>query len=100
MLFVKLIMRAFRFSVSKRSLFFCWCLLTFKSQPQRFYKLTSDERAFKMLKNDMFSLKSAKPFSSYAALKMGRRILTGDGKCRFPTFRTPLTAENDVINEQ
>ena len=35
------------------------------------------------------SLKSAKPFSSYEALKMGRGILTEVGKCRFPTFRTP-----------
>ena len=35
------------------------------------------------------SLKSAKPFSSYEALKTGRGILIEVGKCRFPTFRTP-----------
>ena len=35
------------------------------------------------------SLKSAKKFSSYEALKMGRGIVIEIGKCRFPTFRTP-----------
>ena len=37
------------------------------------------------------SLKSAKPFSSYEALKMGRGILNEFEveKCRFPTFRIP-----------
>ena len=44
-----------------------------KGQLQRFYKLMSHEKAFKMLRNDM--LKSAKPFSSCETLRMGREIL-------------------------
>ena len=35
------------------------------------------------------SLKSAKPFSSYEALKIGQGIVIEVGKCRFPTFKTP-----------
>ena len=60
-----------------------------KGQLQRFYKLMSYERAFKMLKNDMCITEIGQAVSSYKALKMGRGILIEVGKCRFPTFRTP-----------
>ena len=59
-----------------------------KGQLQRFYKLMSYERAFKMLKNDMCITEIGQ---AVLELKMGRGILTEVGKCRFPTFRTPIT---------
>ena len=45
-------------------------------------------------------LKSAKPFSSYEALKMGREILIEVGNVVFRLLEPPITAENDVIVEQ
>ena len=53
-----------------------------------------------MLKNDMCITEIGQAVSSYEAPKIGRRILLEVEKCRFPTFRTPIGAENDVIVEQ
>ena len=46
------------------------------------------------------SLKSAKPFSSYEALKMGQGILIKVGNVVFRLLERPITAENDVMVEQ
>ena len=46
------------------------------------------------------SLKSARPFSSYEALKMGRGILIEVKNVVFRLLELPITAENDVIVEQ
>ena len=75
-------------------------LLDVKGQLQKFYKLMSYVRAFEVLKNDMCITEIDQAFSSYEAQKMGQGILIEVGKCRFPTFRTPHTVENDVIIEQ
>ena len=72
----------------------------FKGQLQRFYKLMSYQKELSNVEMICVSLKSAKPFSSYEALKMGRGILIEDRKCRFPTLEFPITAENDVILKQ
>ena len=46
------------------------------------------------------SLKSAKRFWSYCGLMFRQGILAEVGNYRFLTFRTPISAENDVTVDQ
>ena len=69
----------------------CWISThNLKGELQGENKLFSNERALKMLENDIYiylSLESVKPFSSYWALKLGQGITKGESPY-FRNFRT------------